>query len=340
MNLANADTLSPLFIRVARVLKPAVVEVRVTKRVKMEDMPDADQFFQHFFGGDNPFGEPQTPGQPSHPRSRDYIQRGIGSGVIVDAKNGYVLTNFHVVGGAEETQVVLYDGRTVKVEWVRTDAMSDLAVLKVDGKDLVDAPLGDSDASQVGEWVLAFGSPEGLPQTVTAGIISAKGRVTDHTNTYQSFLQTDAAINHGNSGGPLVNSRGEIIGINTAIVSESGGNEGIGFAIPSNMVRNVMTQLIEKGKVTRGYLGVTIQAVDENLAKSFNLPTTHGALVTSAAPTRRPPRRGCAAATSSFPLTASPSATPTTFATWWPACRPTRACPSSIIARARRRPPT
>jgi serine protease Do len=248
-------------------------------------MPDAGQFFQRFFGDENnPFEAPQPRGNRTQPQPREFLQRGLGSGVVVDAKNGYILTNYHVVSDADETQVVLHDGRTLKVEWARTDPMSDLAVVKVYPKDLVDAPLGDSDAMQVGDWVMAIGSPEGLGQTVTAGIISAKGRVTDHGDTYQSFIQTDAAINHGNSGGPLVNMKGEVIGINTAIVSQSGGNEGIGFAIPSNMVKNVMAQLIEKGKVTRGYLGVAIQGVDEKLAKSFNLPSTKGALIASATP--------------------------------------------------------
>jgi serine protease Do len=268
--LAKGDTLSPLFVRVATVVKPAVVEVRVTKKVKMQDMPDMGQFFGHFFGGEsNPFGMPQDPGKPTRPQPREFLQRGLGSGVVVDAKNGYILTNYHVVGGADEMQVVLPGGRTLMVEWARTDPMTDLAVVKVEPKDLVDAPLGDSDAMRVGDWVMAIGSPEGLEQTVTTGIVSAKGRVTDHANTYQSFIQTDASINHGNSGGPLVNMKGEVIGINTAIVSQSGGNEGIGFAIPSNMVKSVMNQLIEKGKVTRGYLGVAIQGVDEKLAKSF-----------------------------------------------------------------------
>jgi len=283
--LAKGDTLSPLFVQVAKVLKPAVVEVRVTKKVKMQDMPDTDQFFRHFFGEENsPFSAPQGPGRQMRPQPREYLQRGLGSGVVVDAKNGYILTNYHVVSGADETQVVLPDGRTLKVEWARTDPMTDLAVVKVEPKDLIDAPLGDSDAMQVGDWVMAIGSPEGLEQTVTAGIISAKGRVTDHANTYQSFIQTDAAINHGNSGGPLVNMKGEVIGINAAIVSQSGGNEGIGFTIPSNMVKSVMSQLIEKGKVTRGYLGVAIQGVDEKLAKSFNLPGIKGALISSVTP--------------------------------------------------------
>ncbi len=279
-SFAGGDAMSPLLAQVAKVLKPAVVEVRVTKRVSVQETPDIDQFLRHFFGEENnPSRTPQLP--PGQPRMRQFLQRGLGSGLVVDGSNGYVVTNYHVVSGADQAQVVMSDGRVLKVQWARTDPMTDLAVLKVDAADLIDAPLGDSSAMQVGDWVLAIGSPEGLPQTVTAGIISAKGRVTDHGGNYEDFLQTDAAVNHGNSGGPLVNMKGEVIGINTAIVSESGGNEGIGFAIPSNMVKTVMAQLIEKGKVTRGYLGVAIQGVDENLAKSFQSPTAKGALVTS-----------------------------------------------------------
>ena len=283
--LSKNDTTSRLFVEVAKVLKPAVVEVRVTKKMKMAT-PDMDEFFRRFFGDDNPFGPRTTPGTPSapQPREREYFARGLGSGVIVDAKNGYVLTNYHVVGGADEVQVVLEDGRTLKAQWVRTDPQTDLAIVKVAADNLIDAPLGDSDKMEVGDLVLAIGSPEGLQQTVTAGIISAKGRTTGEPNSYQSFIQTDAAINHGNSGGPLVNTRGEVIGINSAIVSRTGVNEGIGFAIPSNMARNVMDQLIAKGKVTRGFLGVVIQNVDENLARSFKLPDTKGALVASVSP--------------------------------------------------------
>jgi serine protease Do len=282
--LTKGDTLSPLFVQVGKLLKPAVVEVRVTKKIKMQEMPDIDQFFQHYFGNENnPFGAPGQ-GRRRGPQTREFLERGLGSGVVVDAKNGYIITNYHVVGGTDEAQVVLSDGRILKVEWAKSDPMTDLAVVKVNSGDLIDAPLGDSDKMEVGDWVLAIGSPVGLPQTVTAGIISASGRTTNDGASYQNFLQTDAAINRGNSGGPLVNMRGEVIGINSAIVSESGGNEGIGFAIPSNMVKNVMTQLIEKGKVTRGYLGVSIQGVDEKLAKSFNLPTTKGVLISSVTP--------------------------------------------------------
>jgi serine protease Do len=272
-DLSRHDRLSTLFRTVSRAVKPAVVEVRVVKRVKVSPMPFMDEeFLRRFFGDDIPFEIPQ-------PEQREYLRRGLGSGVIVDADNGYVLTNHHVVRGADEVEVVLADHREFKTEWIRTDAKTDLAVLKIDADDLVAAPLGDSDRTQVGDWVLAIGSPEKLPQTVTAGIISAKGRTTN-SELYQNFLQTDAAINPGNSGGPLVNMRGEVIGINTAIVSRTGVNEGIGFAIPSNMARRIMTQLVETGEVVRGFLGVYLQPVDRELAESFGLPTHEGALVT------------------------------------------------------------
>jgi len=279
--MSKQDHMSALFAQVAKVLKPAVVEVKVTKKVRMmtPDMGgDMDEFFRRFFGDEAPGIRPRMP-QPQPRQPREFLRRGLGSGVIVDAKNGYVLTNYHVVAGADETQVVLPGGKSLKTTWIRTDKQTDLAVLKVEAQGLIDAPLGDSDAMQVGDWVLAIGSPEGLEQTVTAGIISAMKRSTGEPNTYQSFIQTDASINHGNSGGPLVNMKGEVIGINTAIVSQTGVNEGIGLSIPSKMVKSIMAQLIEKGKVTRGYLGVQIQPVNEDLAKSFNLPSTRGALV-------------------------------------------------------------
>jgi len=274
--LAQRETLSRLFRAVAKAVKPAVVEIRVKKRVRMPRSFDPEEFFRRFWG--------QEPGRGwEPPRERYFMQRGLGSGVIVDAKNGYVLTNHHVVSGADEVEVVLADGRRFQTQWVRTDWQTDLAVLKIRPDRLASAPLGDSDKIQVGDWVLAIGSPEGLPQTVTAGIISAKGRQTGG-RPYENFLQTDAAINKGNSGGPLVNLRGEVIGINTAIVSRTGVNEGIGLAVPANMARHVMEQLIDKGKVVRGFLGVTIQDVDEELAKSFDLPHTRGALVTKVVP--------------------------------------------------------
>jgi serine protease Do len=280
--LSQRDTLSKLFRAVAKAVKPAVVELRVTQRVRE---PNVDDFLRRFFEDRDlpvPRGLPRDDGAPERPE-RFRSMHGLGSGVIVDAENGYILTNYHVVGKADEVEVVLADNRKFETEWVRSDPQTDLAILKIKPDNLIAAPLGDSEKMEVGDWVLAIGSPRGFSQTVTAGIISAKGRSTGGRG-YENFLQSDAAINKGNSGGPLVNMRGEVIGINNSIASTSGGNEGIGFAVPARMARQVMDQLIKAGKVTRGFLGVVIQDVDENLARSFNLPHTRGALVSQIAP--------------------------------------------------------
>ncbi len=274
--MAKYDQLSVLFRTVSRAVDPAVVEVRVTKKVASGGA-EMNEMLRRYFGDDY---------RRFHPAPREgapQIRPGLGSGVIVDATNGYVLTNYHVVVGAESVQVILSDGRKVDAVWVRTDKQTDLAVIKIKTNHLVEAPLGDSDKMDVGDWVLAIGSPRGLAHTVTAGIISAKGRTTGSPNMYENLLQTDASINRGNSGGPLVNMKGEVIGINNAIMTYSGGNEGIGFSIPSNMARRIMAQLVKTGKVVRGFLGVSIQNVDEKLAKSFKLPHTRGALVTTVA---------------------------------------------------------
>ncbi|MFP4053760.1 MAG: Do family serine endopeptidase, partial [Phycisphaerae bacterium] len=273
--LQDHDRLSVLFRAVVRAVRPAVVEIRVAKKVTVQG-PNTEDPFSRFFGEESPFGR-----APRRREPREYIQRGLGSGVIVDAEKGYILTNHHVITDAEskEVEVVMSDGHKLEPEWIRSDPPTDLAVVKVNPKSLIAAPLGNSDKMAVGDWVLAIGSPEGLNQTVTAGIISAKGRTTARGDQYQSFLQTDAAINHGNSGGPLVNMRGEVIGINTAIVSRTGVNEGIGLSIPSNMARHVMEQLVATGKVVRGYLGVKISDIDQKMAKSFDIPTTKGSLI-------------------------------------------------------------
>ncbi len=278
--LAKHDHLSGLFEAVSKAVKPAVVEVRVRQKITARPAPQMDEFLRRFFGDDIPGLEPAP--QPRR-QPREYYRSGLGSGVIIDAENGYILTNNHVVGQADEVEVVLADKRTFKAQWVRTDPPTDLAVVKIEPDRLIDAPLADSATLKVGHWVLAIGSPEGLPQTVTAGIVSATGRVTGRGG-YENFIQTDAAINHGNSGGPLVNMRGEVVGINTAIVSRTGVNEGIGLSIPSNMARDILDQLVEGGKVVRGYLGVRIQNVDEDLAESFDLPNTRGALVAEVSP--------------------------------------------------------
>ena len=282
--LSKLDHMSKLFRTVSKVVRPAVVEVRVTKRVKVAVPEMFDDFFRRYFGPDRPF-DPRRPDRPDEkpkPRQHEFFTRGLGSGVIVDAKNGYILTNYHVIAGADEVELVLADKRSFKTEWIRSDRKSDLAVVKIKADGLIQASLGDSAKMAVGDWVLAIGAPEGLDQTVTAGIISAKGRTTGGRG-YEDFLQTDAAINRGNSGGPLVNMRGEAIGINTAIVSRSGAYAGIGLAIPIDMAKGIMNQLIKTGKVTRGYFGVAIQNVDQKLAKSFALKTTQGALVTQVA---------------------------------------------------------
>jgi serine protease Do len=277
--LAGQEQLSKLFAAVAEAVSPAVVEVRVTELVEVPASPFGGLPFDipfPFNDDELPFRFRRQPAQPEEPRQRRL--EGLGSGVIVDAKNGYVVTNEHVVGGADKVEVVLGDNRKFRAEWVRADAYSDVAVLKIPADNLAEAPLGNSDDIKVGDWVMAIGSPRGLTQTVTAGIISAKGRA-NGSNPYQRFLQTDAAINRGNSGGPLVNMRGEVIGLNNSIATFSGGFEGIGFAIPSNMVRQVMQQLIEGGQIVRGYLGIIPQDADTALAKSFNLPNAEGALV-------------------------------------------------------------
>ena len=227
----------------------------------------------------------RTPsGRPYLDRGYGLIPQGSGSGVVVDPK-GYILTNYHVVRGADRVQVRFSNGRELMARLVGSDPHTDLAVLKVDETDLVAAELGDSDAIAVGDWVLAIGNPFGLDQSVTAGIISAKGRsgiVADVD--IEDFLQTDAAINPGNSGGPLVDLRGEVVGINSAILTESGGYQGVGFAIPSNMARAVVERLIADGKVTRGWLGIRGQHVSAALAQQWGLKTKSGILLTEVVP--------------------------------------------------------
>jgi len=222
-----------------------------------------DEFFRHFFG--------QIPEQ-------EMKQRSLGSGVVV-SRDGYILTNNHVVADADEILVTLSDKKKYEAQIIGRDPKTDLALIKIKTENTIPAArLGDSDKLKVGDWVVAIGNPFGLGSTVTAGIVSAKGRVIG-AGPYDNFIQTDASINPGNSGGPLFNLNGEVIGINTAIVSQSGGNVGIGFAIPINMAKSVMPQLKERGKVIRGWLGVSIQLVTQEIKEKFGLKTEEGALI-------------------------------------------------------------
>ena len=263
---ADVDSYSELVDQVS----PTVVTIRAARRSRApQQFPFADDpFFRRFFG---------ERGQlPEAPQRR---QAALGSGVIVRT-DGYILTNHHVIDGAEEITIELSDRRRVAAKLVGSDAPSDLAVLKIEAKDLPTLTLGDSDSVDVGDIVLALGNPLGVGQTVTMGIISAKGRATGlGDGSFEDFLQTDAPINSGNSGGALVNTQGQLVGINSQILSPSGGNIGIGFAIPASMARNVMVQLIDTGKVRRAQLGLTAQTIDSALASSLNLKDVRGALV-------------------------------------------------------------
>jgi len=278
-SLKTATDLSTAFSEVADVIRPSVVNISSVKKIninqRFQRMPEGlfNSPFRDFFGDDffDRFFHPQTPHQ-------GYVQKGLGTGVIV-SEDGYILTNNHVVREADEVTVKLSDEREYKAEIIGTDEKTDLAVIKIDSKDLHSAKLGDSDEVKIGEWVVAAGNPFGLSHTITTGIVSAKGRANVGIVDYEDFIQTDAAINPGNSGGPLVNLRGEVVGINTAIFSKSGGYMGIGFAIPVNMAKSIMDSLIESGEVVRGWLGVAIQNLDEGLAESFDYKGTDGVLV-------------------------------------------------------------
>ncbi len=265
------DTKDPLasigeaMANVAEKAKQVVVNISTTKTVKQQPNPFFDDpFFRRFFGDG---------GQQQKRRVTN-----LGSGVIVSS-DGYILTNNHVIEGAEDIIVKLYSGRELKGKVVGMDSRTDIAVIKVSETNLPTISWGDSDKLRVGEIVLAIGNPFGLSSTITMGIVSALGRSGMGITDYEDFIQTDAAINPGNSGGALINTRGELVGINTAILSRSGGYQGIGFAIPSNMVKNIMDSIINVGKVTRGWLGVQIQQLNAELAKQFNLPDEKGALL-------------------------------------------------------------
>jgi serine protease DegQ len=247
----------------AQQASPAVVSVS-TSKAPVRTPQDADPWFQFFFGNRMPQQQPQA---------------GLGSGVIVSAE-GYLLTNNHVIEGADDIEVTLLDGRRANAKVVGSDPDTDLAVLKVELRDLPTITLGDTDNIAVGDTVLAIGNPFGVGQTVTSGIVSALGRNQLGINTFENFIQTDAAINPGNSGGALVDERGLLIGINTAIYSRSGGSLGIGFAIPVNTARQVMESLIKDGAVKRGWIGVEPRDLTPEIAQSFNLPVKQGVLIT------------------------------------------------------------
>jgi len=265
----EAASMPATFAPVVKAVLPAVVNISSTKVIRTSGFPQ-----------DNPFGD-LFPGfrMPDRPMR----QQGEGSGVIVSA-DGYIVTNNHVVDGATELTVSMADKREMKARVIGTDAKTDIALIKVDAKDLPHVVLGDSSKVEVGDIALAMGNPFGLGQTVTMGIISATGRGGLGIEDYEDFIQTDASINPGNSGGALVNTRGELIGINTAILSRSGGNQGVGFAVPVDLVRHVMTQLKENGTVTRARLGVYFQELTPKLASALGVKASNGAVVTEIVP--------------------------------------------------------
>lgn len=258
------DETARAFSEIVRAVSPSVVNISSTKTVKRQQ-PPLEDLFDYF-----------APAPES--RGRRWKEQSLGSGVVVSS-DGLIVTNNHVVEQSDEIKVILYDKRSFKARVIGADPKTDIAIIKIDAKGLQTIPWSDSDKLQVGEFVLAIGNPFGLNHTVTMGIISAVGRADVGISDYEDFIQTDAAINPGNSGGPLVNTKGELIGINTAIFSRTGGYQGIGFAVPSNMVRMVIEQLLKEGKVTRGWLGVTIQELTPELAQKFGLNTTEGALI-------------------------------------------------------------
>jgi len=270
---------SKAFVNVVKKAKPAVVHIMVEKttRTTLPGQGGEDIFNHPFF--EQFFGPQYRQQRPQHPRQRERKQSGLGSGFII-SKDGFILTNNHVIEDADVIKVSLSDDREFMAKVVGTDPQSDVALLKIeDPENLPVLELGDSDALEVGEWVIAIGNPFGLSETVTVGVVSAKGRSSVGLNKYENFIQTDAAINPGNSGGPLINVQGKVIGINTALFSRTGGYMGIGFAIPINMAQSIEDQLRKDGKVTRGWLGVVIQNVDKKLADSFGLKQTGGILV-------------------------------------------------------------
>ena len=280
--IAQLEKTGKAFSAVAKSAMPAVVFIQVEQVVEAGGSPYEFNDPFDFFGDDmlrRFFGAPGQ-GLPQQRRQapRQFRREGAGSGFIV-SKDGYILTNSHVVGDATKITVKLHDGREFEAKKIGSDEKSEVAIIKIDADDLPTVALGDSGELEVGEWVIAVGNPFGLTETVTAGIVSALGRNNIGIADYENFIQTDAAINPGNSGGPLLNIKGEVIGINTAIYSQSGGYMGVGFAIPINMAAAIKEQLIEHGKVTRGYLGIYLQELTPELAASLGLKDAHGILV-------------------------------------------------------------
>ena len=275
--VCSPEQTSKAFTNVAKKCMPAVVFIKVElaseddgygyQQAPYRNPFDSNDLFQRFFGL-QPRGRPQ---QPQYEMSQ-------GSGFIV-THDGYIMTNAHVVKNAEKISVVLGTGAEVDATLIGTDPHTDIAIIKIDGEGLPFLELGDSEEMDIGEWVVAIGSPFQLEASLTVGVISAKGRQNLKITDLEDFIQTDAAINPGNSGGPLLNLHGEVIGINTAIVSRSGGYMGIGFAIPSNMAKNIMAQIIDKGMVTRGFLGIAMQPVDKDIAEAFGLEKAEGVLI-------------------------------------------------------------
>ena len=280
--LASVNTISRAFTGVAKIIRPAVVNIQVERQIRSTGIRYNDPL--GFFDGLLPGfpGMPEFPGMNGR-RPQVQAQIGLGSGVIVDSR-GYILTNNHVVGGADAIRVSLLDGREFPADLIGADPRSDVAVIKIDADNLTVATIGDSDSIEVGEWVLAVGNPFGLDFTVTSGIISARGRTGMDMLAVEDFIQTDASINPGNSGGPLVNLKGEVIGINTFIFTPDNtpgrsGSVGVGFAIPSNMAKSIMQSLITHKQVTSSYLGAETQPLTQDLAEAFGMKSPKGALV-------------------------------------------------------------
>ena len=256
-------SLAPMLSRVT----PGVVNIAVRGKVKSENPLLQDPFFRRFFN------------LPQRHQQEERETQATGSGVIVDAAQGYVLTNGHVVDNATRIEVTTKENRRFTAKLVGRDTETDIALLQIPSQNLVAVPMGDSDRLQVGDFVLAVGNPFGLGQTVTSGIVSALGRSGLGIEGYEDFIQTDASINPGNSGGPLVNLQGQVVGINTAILAPGGGNIGIGFAVPVNMARRVMDQILRYGEVKRGRIGVAIQDLTPDLAQAMNTRQTNGAVI-------------------------------------------------------------